>query len=164
MGMWDPKEHYWGEEDEPIEDVGQADHRSWTSPDVRDGAGVARSKILTILLMIPSLGSNDLKDAGERAEADKILMDLCQADLRCLDAHSHLGNLVFDHRPQDAIRHYEVGLRIGELSLEDDFTGVLRGAISTTARFCAACMAMAYVSGVLGALTRRSTSLIGCSG
>ena len=52
-------------------------------------------------------------------------MELCQADLRCLDAHSHLGNFVFDHSPQVAIRHYEVGLRIGESSLGDDFTGVL---------------------------------------
>ncbi len=58
-------------------------------------------------------------------EAIKILMELCQVDLRCLDAHSHLGNFVFDHHPRDAIRHYEVGLRIGELSLGDDFTGVL---------------------------------------
>ena len=73
----------------------------------------------------PIIRSNDLKDAGERAEAKKILMQLCQADLRCLDAHSHLGNFVFDHHPQDAVRHYEVGLRIGELSLGDDFTGVL---------------------------------------
>lgn len=38
------------------------------------------------------------------------------------------------------------------------------GAISTTGHFCAACMAMVCVSGVLGALTRRSTFLIGCSG
>lgn len=38
---------------------------------------------------------------------------------------AHLGNLVFDHRPEDAIRHYEVGLRIGELSLGNDFTGIL---------------------------------------
>lgn len=52
-------------------------------------------------------------------------MELCQADLRCLDAHSHLGNFVFDHWPQKAIRHYEVGVRVGELSLGDDFTGVL---------------------------------------
>ena len=66
-----------------------------------------------------------VKDAGERAEAKKILMELCRADLRCLDAHSHLGNFVFDHWPQNAIRHYEVGLRIGELSLGDDFSGVL---------------------------------------
>jgi tetratricopeptide (TPR) repeat protein len=73
----------------------------------------------------PITRSNDLKDAGERAEAIKILIELCQADLRCLDAHSHLGNFVFDHNPDDAIRHYEVGLRIGELSLSDDFNGVL---------------------------------------
>lgn len=45
--------------------------------------------------------------------------------LRCLDAHSHLGTLVFDDWPHHAIRHYEVGLRIGELSLGDHFTGVL---------------------------------------
>jgi tetratricopeptide (TPR) repeat protein len=52
-------------------------------------------------------------------------MALCQADLRCLDAHSHLGNLFFDLRPQQALRHYEVGMRIGELSLGNDFNGVL---------------------------------------
>jgi hypothetical protein len=52
------------------------------------------------------------------------LMEICQADLRCLDAHSHLGNL-FDHRPHHALRYHEVGLRIGELSLGDDFNGVL---------------------------------------
>jgi tetratricopeptide (TPR) repeat protein len=52
-------------------------------------------------------------------------MELCQADLRCLDAHSHLGHLVFDHHPQDAIGHSEVGVRIGELSLGNDFAGVL---------------------------------------
>jgi tetratricopeptide (TPR) repeat protein len=73
----------------------------------------------------PIIRSNDLVDAGEWVEAEKILMDLCKADLRCLDAHAHLGNLVFDHHPQDAVRHYEVGLRIGELSLGGDFTGVL---------------------------------------
>ena len=36
-------------------------------------------------------------------------MEICQADLRCLDAHSHLGILTFDS-PQRAIRHFEVGL------------------------------------------------------
>ena len=49
-------------------------------------------------------------------------MELCQADLRCLDAHAHLGNMAFDLQPRIAIRHYQVGL--GELSLGSDFTGV----------------------------------------
>jgi tetratricopeptide (TPR) repeat protein len=52
-------------------------------------------------------------------------MEACQADLRCLDAHAHLGNFDFDHRPKDAIRHYEVGVRIGELSLGEGFDGLL---------------------------------------
>jgi hypothetical protein len=51
--------------------------------------------------------------------------ELCQTDLRCLDAHAHLGNLHFDDRPDDAIRHYETGMLIGELSLGSDFTGLL---------------------------------------
>ena len=55
-------------------------------------------------------------------------MDLCQADLRCLDAHAHLGNLAFGRMPWEAsvsARHYEVGFRIGELSLPAHFDGVL---------------------------------------
>ena len=41
---------------------------------------------------------------------------------RCQFAPRHL---FFDRDPQDAIRHYEVGLPIGELSLGPDFDGVL---------------------------------------
>lgn len=37
-----------------------------------------------------------LKDAGDARTAYKILMELCEADVRCLDAHAHLGNFVFD--------------------------------------------------------------------
>ena len=70
-------------------------------------------------------GSNDHKDAGDFKGAYEILMGLCKADLRCLDAHSHLGKLWFDSRPMLAIRHYEVGFRIGELSLGENLDGVL---------------------------------------
>ena len=84
-----------------------------------------RSLTLTSPFPIRCGESNDRKDSGDSAGAYKILMDLCQADLRCLDAHSHLGNFVFDHRPKDAIRHYEAGFRIGEQSLGEHFEGVL---------------------------------------
>ena len=57
----------------------------------------------------PITGSNDLKDAGDVRGARRMLMGLCQADLRCLDAHAHLGNLAFEHDPALAIRHYEAG-------------------------------------------------------
>jgi len=124
MGMWDPQEHYWGEEDEPIEE--------WAKPIIAHGSRpmfgmeqVLPGEDPDDPIDDPIIRSNDLKDAGMWAGAEKILMELCQADLRCLDAHSHLGNLAFDRHPQEAIRHYEVGLRIGELSLGNDFTGVL---------------------------------------
>jgi len=124
MGMWDPAEEYWGEADGPIEEWAQPIIAAGTRPmfemeQVLPGAGPDDS------FDDPIIRSNDLKEAGEREEAQEILMDLCQADLRCLDAHSHLGNFIFEHRPQDAIRHYETGLRIGELSLGNDFSGVL---------------------------------------
>jgi tetratricopeptide (TPR) repeat protein len=73
----------------------------------------------------PIAEANDLKDTGDFVGAQRLLMKLCDSDLRCLDAHAHLGNLVFDHWPQNAIRHYEVGVRIGELSLGAEFDGVL---------------------------------------
>lgn len=56
--------------------------------------------------------SNDLKDAGDGKAAHAILMKLCEADLRCLDAHAHLGHFVFDHRLREAIRHYEAGVGV----------------------------------------------------
>ncbi|MDY6792641.1 MAG: tetratricopeptide repeat protein [Thermodesulfobacteriota bacterium] len=124
MGMWDPKEEYWGEDDESIEE--------WAEPIISHGPRpmfemeqVLPGEAPDDPFNDPITRSNDLKDDGKRAEAIKILMELCQADLRCLDAHSHLGNFTFDHSPQVAIRHYEVGLRIGELSLGDEFAGVL---------------------------------------
>jgi tetratricopeptide (TPR) repeat protein len=69
--------------------------------------------------------SNDLRDSGDGAGAYMLLMDLCQVDLRCLDAHAHLGNFIFDYRPKQAVRHYEAGVRIGELSLGESFDGLL---------------------------------------
>ena len=64
-------------------------------------------------------------ETPNRKEAVKILMGLCEADLRCLDAHAHLGNLTFDRQPVRALAHYEAGVRIGELSLGANFDGVL---------------------------------------
>ena len=73
----------------------------------------------------PIIQSNDLKERRDFVGARKILMQLLDADLRCLDAHAHLGNLMFDVGVNDAIGHYEIGMRIGELSLGAAFDGVL---------------------------------------
>jgi tetratricopeptide (TPR) repeat protein len=119
-----PAEHYWGEENEPIEE--------WAKPIIARGP----RKEFVMDQVVPDRDpgdddsdpiceSSDLKEAGDEAAAVKILMELCQIDLRCLDAHAHLGHFSFDHRPKDAIRHFEVGVRIGERSLPSDFDGLL---------------------------------------
>jgi hypothetical protein len=124
QGAWNPDEHYWGEEDEPIEE--------WAKPIVARGPRPAFEMEQALpgrdpddLDSDPIDESNDLKDAGDHGAAHKILTELCEADLRCLDAHAHLGNFVLDHSPKNAIRHYEVGVRIGELSLGPAFDGLL---------------------------------------
>ncbi len=52
-------------------------------------------------------------------------MNLLAQDLRCLDAHSHLGNFELDLRPARALRHYSVGLGIGVYALGKTFNDVL---------------------------------------
>jgi tetratricopeptide (TPR) repeat protein len=123
-GTWDPHEHDWGEEGEPLGE--------WATTIIDRGPRQAFEMEQVLPAADPDdpscdpiTESIDLKNAGEQDEARRLLMELCEADLRCLDAHAHLGNLLFEHLPEDALRHYEVGLRIGELSLGDDFDGLL---------------------------------------
>ena len=123
-GMWDPAEEDWGEQGEPIEE--------WAKPIIARGPR-PQFEMQQLLLgenpddpfSDPITESNDLKDAGDFAGAEKLLNEMCETDLRCLDAHAHLGNLDFEHRPKDALQHYEIGKRIGELSLGADFDGIL---------------------------------------
>ncbi len=124
QGLWTPEEHYWGEDDEPIEE--------WAKPIIARGPRpsfemeqVVPGRDPDDFDSDPICESNDLKDSGDPVGAKQILMELCQADLRCLDAHAHLGNFVFDSWAKEAIRHYEVGVRIGELTLGPDFEGLL---------------------------------------
>jgi hypothetical protein len=124
IGIWDPKDHYWGEPDEPIEE--------WATPIISQGPR-PEYEMEQVLPgedpdnpdTDPILEAVELKEAGDSQGAHRMLMSVLAADLRCLDAHAHLGNFVFDHFPEKAIRHYEVGVRIGELSLGERFNGVL---------------------------------------
>jgi hypothetical protein len=86
----------------------------------------------------PIIESNDRKDAGDIEGANKILMDLCQADLRCLDAHAHLGNIAFDHWPKLAIRHYEWEFGSANCGSVKTLMACFPGAGSTTGRFSVA--------------------------
>ena len=123
-GEWDPEEAYWGEERDPLPEWAEAiiahgPRPAFEMEQVLPGADPDDPD------SDPIIESNERKLADDRVGARKMLMDLCQADLRCLDAHAHLGNMELDALPKDALRHYEVGVRIGELSLGADFSGVL---------------------------------------
>lgn len=67
----------------------------------------------------------ELREAGDLAGAHELLAMVFVQDLRCIDAHAHLGNWLFRRSPERAIIHYEIGIRIGELSAPETFDGVL---------------------------------------
>ena len=124
FGEWDPAQEYWGEEGEPIEDwakpiIARGPRPMFEMEQVRPGHDPADFD------SDPILKANELKRMGDTAGAQDILAKMLEADLRCLDAHAHLGNVLFRYSPHWALSHYEVGVRIGELSLGDDFGGVL---------------------------------------
>ena len=124
MRMWNPKEHYWGEPDEPIE--------PWAKPIIKRGPRPEYEMEQVLPGEDPNnpdtdpiLEAVDMKEAGSLRKARRMLMDVLKADLRCLDAHAHLGNFAFHRDPDTAVRHYDIGVKIGEISLGKDFNGLL---------------------------------------
>lgn len=123
-GDWDPGRDYWGEDGERIE--------KWAKRIIARG----KRPMVELEQVVPGADPDDFESdpigeaselhaAGARAEARELLMELLAKDLRCLDAHAHLGNLEFSRRPRQAIRHYEVGVSIGAFALGKTFDGVL---------------------------------------
>jgi hypothetical protein len=124
QGEWDPETEYWGAEGEPIEE--------WVKPIIARG----KRPMFEMEQVLPGADPEDfdsdpiveaseLNAAGDRSGAREVLMNLLALDLRCLDAHAHLGNLQFDRQPAQALRHYDVGVSIGAFSLGKKFDGVL---------------------------------------
>lgn len=68
----------------------------------------------------PIADARELWQMGDGEGARELAMEVLHDDLRCIDAHVLLGSLVFDRRPEAAMVHYEIGIRIGTLSLPDD--------------------------------------------
>lgn len=124
MGEWRPDEHYWGEEDEPLE--------AWAQP-IYDGGPRPQFEMEQVVPGEDPMAFDDgailraihARDTGDPTRAFEILNDLLTQDLRCLDAHAHLGNFEMDCWPGRAMRHYKAGVEIGKQSLGEDFRGVL---------------------------------------
>jgi len=124
LGAWDPAEAYWVEGDQPIDDSAKP-IIALRPRLVFEMEQVLPGRDPNDFDSDPILEANSLLHAGDTAGASDILGQLLEMDLRCLDAHAHLGDLLFRTSPERAINHYEVGVRIGELSLGADFDGVL---------------------------------------
>lgn len=128
---WDPEQEYWGESDDPT--------FKYFKPIIDGGARKSFEMEQVIPFQDPEnfdsdpiIEAADLYQFGDSEGALKIIEKLLVEDLRCIDAHAHLGNWEFsrsnDHyRPiiDKAKKHYQVGMNIGELSLGKDFDGLL---------------------------------------
>ena len=85
LGTWDPAEEYWGEDVDVIEDWAQVIIDRGPRPEFEmeqvlpgtDPDDPDSDPITTAI---------DLRDAGDPAGARRMLMELLDADLRCLDA------------------------------------------------------------------------------
>jgi len=124
FGMWDPATHYWGEDDEPELDWEKEIKARGPRPEY-EMEQILPGEDPEDFDSDPILEAVELKEAGDIVGSDQALTGLLIADLRCLDAHAHLGNNEFKRRPEMALRHYDIGRQIGELSLGPDFQDVL---------------------------------------
>jgi hypothetical protein len=78
----------------------------------------------------PIVNAMDLKAMGNYAGATDILLQELALDLRCIDAHVHLGHIIFEDGNSKlwtsmALRHYMVGVALGEFFLGEGFKGKL---------------------------------------
>lgn len=78
----------------------------------------------------PILEAVDYKNCGDYDNAYKILNKILREDLRCIDAHVHLGNFAFGegrsrYYVRIALKHYTVGVSLGNYFLGDGFKGKL---------------------------------------
>lgn len=121
-GYWDPKTGSWG--------MNGKSRAAWAVPMIERG----RRPMFEMEQVLPEVDSADadavveaadLAQAGDSSGAYSLLMKILEKDLRCLDAHAHLGNIEFDRFPEQALAHYGVGVSIAELALGKDFVGVL---------------------------------------
>lgn len=78
----------------------------------------------------PIIDASDCMADGFAEQALLMMEDILTRDMRCIDAHAHLGNWLFNSARSTrdlglALRHYQVGVDIGNLTLGKHFQGVL---------------------------------------
>lgn len=128
-GIWNPKDHYWGEPGDPVEKCLKPILKTGRRPQF-EMEQVLPGGYENDSDYDPIIEASELYQYGKRVEAYALIDKLLLADIRCIDAHTHLGNWLFNSTThissaREAMRHFQVGCAIGELSLEEGFKGVL---------------------------------------
>ena len=116
VGTWAPSEQYWDEEGESQD--------TWVASMIAAGPR-PEFAMERVSYVSRSDSVNDDQELSDVENTLDILAEMLEVDLRSLSAHAQLGAISFETSPRLAIHHYEVGFRIGELSLGEQFTGVL---------------------------------------
>jgi hypothetical protein len=124
-GNWDPADQYWGEPGDPIpplwhEVIAAGVRPCFEMEQVLPGVPPDEWDV------DPIVDAAELHDAGDDRAAGRLLRELLDSDVRCVDAWAHLGLIAFDTRgPGPAAELYEHGVAVAERSLPDGFGGVL---------------------------------------
>lgn len=163
-GMWTPKDEYWGEPGDEIDrclkDIIKAGPRPlYEMEQVIPGEEPEED------WSDPILEASEYYGCGDSNSAYHIMERILTNDLRCIDAHTHLGNWQFNLTPSKdpkwdeigvkiAMGHYEVGVQIGELSLGNQFQGVLKWGLIDNRPFLRCLHGYGLCCWRLGELTR----------
>lgn len=123
--MWDPAEEEWLETLDPpfrAKLLARGPRMMFEMVQILPGMGNDPDD-----LDDPIIEAVELKELGDVTGAWHHLMKLLGRDIRCIDAHVHLGNLIFDIEETlpTACAHYEIAVRLGEHQLGEGFDGVL---------------------------------------
>jgi len=130
FATWDPREEYWGEPGEEINPYQLAVIQAGPRP-CFEMEQVIPGEDPEDCWEDPITRAADCHECGDEEGARKILADVLTKDLRCIDAHVHLGNWDFNRETtyldsiKRALQHYEIGVLIAELTLGRDFKSVL---------------------------------------
>ncbi len=103
------------------ESFAETPRRAFEFEEIAWGVGVGVDPLDDRCLVVDA--AEELARDPDRAR--ELLMQALLADLRCIDAHVHLGVLAFDRSAEEALTHYEIAVGIGELSLGPTFDGML---------------------------------------
>lgn len=131
MFLWEPENEIFDEQSEPINAYQKAVFESGARQEYEmENLLEVKDEIRNYVYAFDDV--IELSDSYKYEEALGLIEKILALDLRCLDAHHFLGtqDFNFSDEPSEfminrAKRHYEVGVKIGELSLPDNFNGVL---------------------------------------